>query len=376
MAMSDLRFGGHGSCRATLARIGLLAVAAILTFGCSSGETEGSSPPAAADVPTEPTTALAPIRVSGSYWIELSPVLVAANTFYPAQMPVGQGGIVRITAGEADLATNAETQLLRETVDNPDLRIIMTVTESFYRLVARRSAGIETLADLQGKRVMLPANTSANYYLVAMLRTVGTDGRRRGDRAVCCRSSDGQTGMDQMSDALKRGDVDAISMWEPEPADAIIAAGRRCDRASRPQRLPRGLQFARSRSGPRRPRPSAARSSTFVRAVARATDALKADPEAYWPHVSSITGFYARKSRPAGPRWSSRSRSFPTCWTCSRWKKFGLPRNATARRVAATSWPCSSIARSSRKRSPPSERLKRASPLSRVAPEHAVADHA
>ncbi len=33
------------------------------------------------------TNALAPIRVSGSYWIELSPVLVAANTFYPVQIP-------------------------------------------------------------------------------------------------------------------------------------------------------------------------------------------------------------------------------------------------------------------------------------------------
>ncbi len=28
-----------------------------------------------------------------------------------------------------------------------------------------------------------------------------------------------------------------------------------------------------------------------MRAVARATDALKTNPETYWPHVSSITGF-------------------------------------------------------------------------------------
>ena len=117
MTIRHLRFGGPGSPRATLARIGVLAMAATLTAGCSPGETEGSSPPVAADLRAEPTTPLAPIRVSGSYWIELSPVLVAANTFYPAQMPVGQGGIVRITAGETDLATNAETQLLRETVE-------------------------------------------------------------------------------------------------------------------------------------------------------------------------------------------------------------------------------------------------------------------
>jgi hypothetical protein len=34
---------------------------------------------------------LAPIRISGSYWIELAPVVVAANRFYPEQLPVGEG---------------------------------------------------------------------------------------------------------------------------------------------------------------------------------------------------------------------------------------------------------------------------------------------
>ena len=100
----------------------------------------------------------------------------------------------------------------------------MTVTESFYRLVARRSAGIETLADLKGKRVMLPANTSANYYLVAMLRTVGLT-EDDVELVPLPPDRDGQTGMDQMSDALARGDVDAISMWEPEPEDAIRPVG-------------------------------------------------------------------------------------------------------------------------------------------------------
>ena len=100
----------------------------------------------------------------------------------------------------------------------------MTVTESFYRLVARRSAGIETLADLKGKRVMLPRNTSANYYLVAMLRTVGLT--EDDVELVNLPPVQGdQTGMDQMSDALARGDVDVISIWEPEPEDAIRRLG-------------------------------------------------------------------------------------------------------------------------------------------------------
>ena len=118
-------------------------------------------------------TTLAPIKVAGARWIELSPVVVAAENFYPQKLTVPTGGVVSITSKAADLATNAETQLLRESVTNPDLRIIMTVSESFYRLVARRSAGISKLSDLKGKRVLAPRLTSAHYYLVSMLRSAG-----------------------------------------------------------------------------------------------------------------------------------------------------------------------------------------------------------
>jgi len=252
-----------------------VVVAGFLLLGCAPSEQ--------AEAP------LAPIRVSGSYWIELSPVLVAANSFYPQQLQVGEGGIVRITSGEADLATNAETQLLRESLTNPDLRIIMTVTESFYRLVARRSAGIATLADLKGKRVMLPRNTSANYYLVAMLRTAGLT--EDDVTLVDLPPAQGdQTGMDQMSDALARGDVDAISIWEPEPEDATRRLGS--DAIVFQDRSVYREVFNLHARAPDLADPNKRRSIVaFVRAVAEATAALKRDPDTHWPHVSSITGF-------------------------------------------------------------------------------------
>jgi len=250
-------------------------IAGFLLLGCARSEQ--------AEAP------LAPIRVSGSYWIELSPVLVAANSFYPQQLQVGEGGIVRITSGEADLATNAETQLLRESLTNPDLRIIMTVTESFYRLVARRSAGISTLADLRGKRVMLPRNTSAHYYLVAMLRTAGV--AEEEVEVVNLPAAQGdQTGMDQMSDALARGDVDAISIWEPEPEDSIHTLGD--DAIVFQDRSVYREVFNLHARAPDLADPAKRRSIVaFVRAVAQATAALKNDPEPHWPHVSSVTGF-------------------------------------------------------------------------------------
>ena len=166
----------------------------------------------------------------------------------------------------------------------------MTVTESFYRLVARRSAGIETLADLKGKRVMLPRNTSAHYFLVAMLRTVGLTeeevesrelaARRRAIRPAWtrCRMHWPAATWTQSRSGSRSPRTRFIGWATMRSYFRTAACTARCSTFT-PER----------RTWPTRT--SAARSSTFVRAVAEATDALKNDPEAHWPHVSSITGF-------------------------------------------------------------------------------------
>jgi sulfonate transport system substrate-binding protein len=162
--------------------------------------------------------ALAPLRTAGNMTtIELSPLLVAANKIYPGKISVINGGIPAIMSGMVDAATNAETQLLRQSVDDPDLRVIFTVAESFYRIVARKSAGIHRIEDLKGKRITTPRNTSAHYYLVKML---ATGHLAEGD--VTLVTIDPLT---DMSAALKDGRADAIAMWEPESERAIAAVG-------------------------------------------------------------------------------------------------------------------------------------------------------
>jgi sulfonate transport system substrate-binding protein len=269
-------------------------IAALLSLaGCGSDEPD----PVVAEAPGTPETApavatapaLVPLRVAGRYWIELSPVIVAANHFYPQQLSVDNNGITQITAGEIDIATNAETQLLRESLVNPDLRIIATVTESFYRLVARKSAGISTLKDLAGKRVMLPPNTSAHYYLVAMLETVGLT---EADVTIVPMTTPdpGNVNMDGMSDALAAGEVDVISIWEPEPEDTIEKLGDDVivfqDRS-----VYREVFNLHARASDLANADKRRAIVAFVRAVADASDALRADPAPYWPLVSSITGF-------------------------------------------------------------------------------------
>jgi NitT/TauT family transport system substrate-binding protein len=204
-------------------------------------------------------------------------------------LEVGEGGITRITAGEVDLATNAETQLLRESLTNPDLRIIMTVTESFYRLVGRRSAGIETLADLRGKRIMLPRRTSANYFLVAMLATVGLT-EADVELVNIPAAADVKTSLDLMSDALLAGEVDVISIWEPEPEDAIRHLGDDAI-AFQDHDVYREVfnlhATATALADPVQRRSIVA----FVRAVADATAALQQNPAAYWPQIAGVIGY-------------------------------------------------------------------------------------
>src|SRR5512139_2771296 len=68
-----------------------------------------------------------PLRVYGNTkTIELAPVLLAADRIHKTPVTVSNGGIPNLfNPGEADIATNAETQALRQSVDHPNLRIIL-----------------------------------------------------------------------------------------------------------------------------------------------------------------------------------------------------------------------------------------------------------
>jgi sulfonate transport system substrate-binding protein len=230
-----------------------------------------------------------PITVSGSYWIELAPVLVAARYFLPEPLEVGRGGIPRITAGEVDLATNAETQLLRESMKNPDLRVIMTVSEGFMRIVARRSSGIETLADLRGKRIVAQPNTSAHYFLAKMLETVGI-GEDDVDMVRITALINGKRGYSEIPGMLERGEVDAIATWEPEPVTALELLG---DDAVvfEDREVYREVFNLHARAQDLADAGKRASIVEFVRAVAAATEALARNPAEYFPHISEITGF-------------------------------------------------------------------------------------
>src|SRR5437868_9591590 len=104
--------------------------------------------------------------------VESAPVFVAARDAADVRINLRSGGIPMLLDGDADAATNSETQALLRSVARPDLRIVMTVAECYYRIVARKSAGIRRLADLRGKKIGAPANTSSGYHMAIIMMNV------------------------------------------------------------------------------------------------------------------------------------------------------------------------------------------------------------
>jgi len=208
--------------------------------------------------------------------IESAPVFLAARDAADVRMELSSGGIPLLLDGSVDAATNSETQALLRSVDRPDLRIVMTVSECAYRIVARRD-GIATLADLRGKKVGTPANTSAHYYLVKALRQAGV---AVSDVTVVAMV------VPDMASAIAKGDVDAVSGWEPGAHDAIAALGPR-GITFQPPGLYRELFDLNTTTAvlndPARRRALV----SSVRAMIRASTQVRTTPASVWPLLSS-----------------------------------------------------------------------------------------
>jgi NitT/TauT family transport system substrate-binding protein len=213
--------------------------------------------------------------------LELAPVLLAAKSVYPGKATVANGGIPNLWSG-ADLATNAETQALVQSVSHSDLRIIFTVCEGIYRIVARRSAGISTLADLRGKRIATTPGTSSAYFLHSMLATAQLD-----ESTVTVVASGLPS---QIPGMLSGRQVDAATIWEPEIQNASDALGSDAIEFS-DKTVYRELFDLHTTSEKLANADTRRGIVQFLRALVTATGHINAQPSSVLPLVASTTGF-------------------------------------------------------------------------------------
>jgi NitT/TauT family transport system substrate-binding protein len=148
--------------------------------------------------------------------IETLPIYLVEREPAGEGIALSGGAIPSLTAGNVDVVTNAETQAILRSTANPDIRVILTVAEYAYRIVARRSAGVRTAMDLRGKKIATSLNSSAHFYIVKTLQSAGLS---ETDVTVV-----GMT-PPEMPAALAHGDVDAVSIWEPAAEQSVRALG-------------------------------------------------------------------------------------------------------------------------------------------------------
>jgi sulfonate transport system substrate-binding protein len=209
--------------------------------------------------------------------IESAPVFLAAEGPSGAGIAVSSGGIPLLVSGGADAATNAETQALLRSAASPNIRIVLTVAECYYRIVARRSAGISRASDLKGRKIGTSLSTSAHYFLTRMARNAGL-----AETDVTAVSIP----LPEMPAALKRGDVDAIAIWEPQARNAEQALG--ADAIVFQDRSVYRELFNLNTTAEVLADP--ARRRALVAAVARivaASEQVASRPQSVWPLVSS-----------------------------------------------------------------------------------------
>jgi sulfonate transport system substrate-binding protein len=229
--------------------------------------------------------------------MEMGPIVYATEVLLPHETQLRPGGVPNLFKsdapetqsidrfdpfpGAADVAGQAETQALRISVANPDLRIVMTVTEGVYRIVGRRSAGIAALADLAGKRIGVFENTSSAYFLHCMLGSI--DLSAADVVIVPLRSG-------EMTPAILAGEVDAIAIWEPESERAFAALGADAVQFQNPSiyRELFNLNTTVQALADSRKRAQIVR---LVRALITAARQSETAPETIWPLVAARSGY-------------------------------------------------------------------------------------
>jgi sulfonate transport system substrate-binding protein len=249
------------------------------------------------------------LRIYGNLsLLEMAPVLLAAQHLYSGKTSVEHGSVMALwgktsdlaslgSAGQADLATNSETQALRASVDNPDLRFVFTVAECPYRIVARRSAGIEHLADLRGKRVGTQLDSSAAYFLDSMLRTVDLTAQDVVSVPFMAKTT---APISQLPEALRNRELDAVALWEPQVERARLAIGGDAVEFRDPGVYTEKFNLCTTQANLDDP-PLRHRIVAFVRALIAAAQRLKADPETGQRLVAQAAGLDIETVRNAWP---------------------------------------------------------------------------
>lgn len=191
-------------------------------------------------------------------------------------------GVTETPQAIADIAMNADTQLLRYSWKRPDMRLLFNVTRGYYEIVARRSHGIARPQDLNGKKVGTYPRTSAAYFLAKELEFHGVN---EDDVEIVPLAPELA-----VSQALIDGKIDAVVIWEPAAQHAKEGLGDDAIVFHRPESyfLPLGCNtILATISNPKKRNQIV----HFIRHLIRASEQIGRNPEAAVEWLVKASGF-------------------------------------------------------------------------------------
>ncbi len=197
--------------------LAFIAVAGIWAVW-SPGAVPEAAPPVQIRVGTVPTAASTLIYIADDeHFFEKNGLDITVTDY-----STGTATTDALLAGNEDLVWVAEFPMVRRAFEGDEISIIAVVDRfNEQHIFGRKDRGISTAADLPGKKIGIPRNTIAEFYLGRYLQLHGMGMRDVPIVDVAAKDS---------LDALTSGMVDGVISWEPfssqiraQMADRIVA---------------------------------------------------------------------------------------------------------------------------------------------------------
>ena len=119
----------------------------------------------------------------------------------------GAEAIQALLKGEVDVAGMSETPFINQVFTKQSVSIYANLDKLEYTyLIVRKDRGIQTAADLKGKRIGLPQGTIAEFYLGRYLQLNGLS-----MKDVTVVNADPQAS----ADLITKGNLDGVVIWNP-----------------------------------------------------------------------------------------------------------------------------------------------------------------
>ncbi|MBC3875416.1 NrtA/SsuA/CpmA family ABC transporter substrate-binding protein [Undibacterium sp. LX15W] len=147
---------------------------------------------------------------SGLLYLALEKGYFAREGFDVSLQPhsSGRDALSATQSGQADLGTVADLPIVYESMKGQQVSVVATIfnARQSYGVIARRDRLIHRFSDLKGKKIGVTLRTDGHYVFSTMLARhhISLD-QVQIENVV----------PEKMMDALLRGEVDAVSTWEP-----------------------------------------------------------------------------------------------------------------------------------------------------------------